>query len=214
MELQEQRQLVADTCRQLQSRGLVVGTAGNVSIRVDDLVVISPSGVNYDDMTAQDVGIHRLDGSVHQATLAPSSELPLHLAVYAGSAHLSLIHTHAPASSALSTVVESVPNTHYYSALFGGPIRVSPYARFGTPQLATNVAKAMVGRSAALMANHGAVIGGADLVKTLTQVQYLEYVCEVALRALSTGRPMSSLSDQEIAETEQAFSGYGQQSNG
>ncbi len=214
MELQEQRQLIADTCRQLQTRGLVVGTAGNVSIRVDNLVVISPSGVNYDEMTAEDVGIHRLDGSVYQASLAPSSELPLHLAVYAGSQHRSLIHTHAPASSALSTVVEMVPNTHYYSALFGGPIRVSPYSRFGTPELATNVAEAMVGRSAALMANHGAVIAGSNLIKTLTQVEYLEYVCEVALRALSTGRPLSSLSDQEIFESERAFGGYGQKSNG
>lgn len=211
MLLPDERAAVADTCRTLQARGLVVGTAGNVSVRVGDLVVISPSGVSYDTMRAQDVGVHRMDGSVEQATLAPSSELPLHLAVYRSTDLAAVIHTHAPASTALSTVVTTVPNTHYYSALFGGPIRVAPYARFGTDQLAANVDQAMQGRTAALLANHGAVIGGGSLPAALTQVGYLEYVCDVALRALATGRPVAELDDDEITGVVGDLRGYGQQ---
>ena len=165
MRLEEQRQQVVDACRYLSRSGLVVGTAGNVSIRVDDVLVISPSGVDYEAMSARDVGIHDLDGNAVDAVLAPSSELALHLAVYRSSEHTAVVHTHAPASTALSTVVDEVPASHYYSALFGGPVRVAPYATFGTQQLADNVSAALRGRTAALMGNHGAVLAGAAVAE-------------------------------------------------
>ena len=106
MLLEAERNAVAETCRRLQADGLVVGTAGNVSLRAGDLVVVSPSGVDYRRLRAEDVGVHRLDGRAVEAPLDPSSELPLHLAVYAGTGHRAVVHTHAPASTALSTVVE------------------------------------------------------------------------------------------------------------
>ena len=83
--LAAERAAVADTCRRLSGEGLVVGTAGNVSVRVGDLVAISPSGVDYDVLEAHHVGVHKLDGTPVDAPLAPSSELPLHLEVYARS---------------------------------------------------------------------------------------------------------------------------------
>ena len=82
LRLESERRQVVDACLSLSRSGLVVGTAGNVSIRVDDLVVISPSGVDYEAMSPRDVGIHDLDGRPVDAVLQPSSELALHLAVY------------------------------------------------------------------------------------------------------------------------------------
>jgi len=214
MRLELERQQVVDACQFLSRSGLVVGTAGNVSIRVGDLVVISPSGVDYEAMSPADVGIHDLDGLPVEATLEPSSELALHLAVYRSTDHAVVVHTHAPASTALSTVVDEVPASHYYSAMFGGRIRVAPYATFGTQQLADNVTAALRDRAAALMGNHGAVLVGRALPKVLNLVPYLEYVCDVQLRAMASGATVRVLDDDEIAEVARRLAGYGQQASG
>jgi len=211
--LESERQQVVDACQFLSRSGLVVGTAGNVSIRVDELVVISPSGVDYEAMSPYDVGIHDLDGNAVDAALQPSSELALHLAVYRTSEHTSVVHTHGPASTALSTVVDEVPASHYYSALFGGAIRVAPYATFGTKELADNVTEALRDRTAALMGNHGAVVAGRALPKVLSLVPYLEYVCDVQLRAMASGARVRVLDDDELAEVARRLSGYGQETS-
>lgn len=207
---QELRAEVATTCRGLRSEGLVVGTAGNVSVRQDDLVAVSPSGLDYDALTPELVGVHRLDGTAVDAPLAPSSELPLHLEIYARTAAEAVVHTHAPASTALSCVVDEVPASHYYTAMFGGPVRVAPYATFGSEELARTVTAALQGRSAALMGNHGAVVVAGNLTTALNLVRYLEYVCEVHLRALSTGLPVRTLGPAEIDRVAGLLGGYGQ----
>ena len=211
MLLPREREAVAQACKRLSREGLVVGTAGNVSVRVGDQVVISPSGVDYEAMTAACVGVHDLSGAPIEAPLAPSSELPLHLSVYAGSDHTAIVHTHSPASSALSTVVDVVPAGHYYTAMFGGPVRVAPYATFGSPALADHVTEALQGRTAALMSNHGAVLVGSSLEKCLDHTAYLEYICEIQLRAMATGQPVKVLSPEVLGEALAGFSGYGQQ---
>jgi L-fuculose-phosphate aldolase len=213
MRLETERRQVVDACQFLSRSGLVVGTAGNVSIRVDGLVVISPSGVDYEAMSPVDVGIHDLDGHAVDATLEPSSELALHLAVYRASEHTAVVHTHAPASTALSTVVDEVPASHYYSAMFGGKVRVAPYAGFGTQQLADNVTAALRDRTAALMGNHGAVLAGQALAKVLDRVPYLEYICDVVLRAMASGAPVRVLDDEELADVARRLTGYGQQAS-
>jgi len=210
MLLKGTRAEIAAACQNLRRDGLVVGTAGNISVRVDDLVAISPSGLDYADLTAELVGVHDLEGAVVEASLTPSSELPLHLAVYAHSEAAAVIHTHAPASSALSTVVDEVPSSHYYTAMFGGPVRVAPYAGFGTPQLAQGVVAALQERTAALMGNHGALAVGATLAAAYQNVTYLEYICEVHLRALSTGLAVRTLATEEIALVAEQLSSYGQ----
>jgi L-fuculose-phosphate aldolase len=206
----EARELVAETCRALRRDGLVVGTAGNVSVRVGDLVAVSPSGLDYDAMTAELVGVHALDGTPVDAPLRPSSELPLHLQVYARTGAEAVVHTHAPASTALSCVVDEVPASHYYTAMFGGPVRVAPYATFGSDELAAHVASALDGRKAALMGNHGAVVVAATLDEALSLARYLEYVCDVHLRAMTTGRPVRTLPVWEIENVSGLLSGYGQ----
>lgn len=208
MILEQERQAVVDACHTMQDQDLTVGTAGNVSIRVDDLVVISPSAVPYDELTAADIGVHRLDGSPVEARYKPSSELPLHLSVYHSSDVVAITHNHAPASTALGLVVDEVPCSHYYSAMFEGTVRVAAYAEFGTDGLALNVMDALRDRHAALMANHGAITTGPSIDKALSLLPYLEYICEVHLRAMSTGRTIKILDDQQMADAVQGVAGY------
>ncbi|MBO0839192.1 MAG: class II aldolase/adducin family protein, partial [Actinobacteria bacterium] len=128
MLLAEQRQAITQTCRRLEAAGLVVGTAGNVSVREGDLVAVTPSGVAYADLSAAHVGVHHLDATPVEAPLKPTTELPLHLAIYAETGARAVVHTHSPAATAVSTVADELPSIHYYVALFGGPVRVAPYA--------------------------------------------------------------------------------------
>ena len=115
------REAIVTTCQELSRAGLVVGTAGNVSVRSGDLVAVSPSGLRYAELTPELVGVHRLDGTAVEAPLAPTSELPLHLAIYAARPEVgAIVHTHSPAATALSTLVDEIPSVHYYVAMFGG----------------------------------------------------------------------------------------------
>jgi L-fuculose-phosphate aldolase len=217
MLLEQARDDVVRTCRELAAAGLVVGTSGNVSVRAGDLIAVSPSGLDYADLTAGLVGVHRLDGTAVQAPLRPTSEMPLHLAVYAATGAGAIVHTHPVAATALSTLTTELPAIHYQVAMFGGPVPVAPYATYGSDQLARNVAAALKntalsGRTACLMANHGALTTGADLRSALTGTRYLEWLCEVYLRALAAGQPGGPrlLPADEIALVAGQLASYGQ----
>ena len=209
MLLESERQSVVDACLTMQRKGLVVGTAGNVSVRQDDLIAISPSGVDYDELTPADVCVVNRGGELVDGHLKPSSELPLHLSVYRATKSSAIAHNHAPASTALGLVVDEVPASHYYSTMFGGLIRVAPYAPFGSDELARNVTRALDERLGALMANHGAITIGATLDSALSLLPYLEYVCEVQLRAMATGRAIKLLTDEQMEAACSAMSSYG-----
>jgi L-fuculose-phosphate aldolase len=203
------RNTVARTCRELTSAGLVVGTSGNVSARAGDLVAVSPTGVDYAELTAAMVGVHRLDGTPVEAELRPTSELPLHLAVYAATGANAIVHTHSAAATALSSIAEELPAVHYQVAMFGGPLRVAAYATYGTEELAANVVTALDGRTACLMANHGAVVTAPDLAAALTGSRQLEWLCDVYLRAITAGSPRI-LPDEEVAVVAGKLARYGQ----
>jgi L-fuculose-phosphate aldolase len=210
MLLPDAREAIVATCRELSRAGLVVGTAGNVSVREGDLVAVTPSGVRYAGLTPELVGVHRLDGAAVEAPLAPTSELPLHLAIYAARPEAgAVVHTHSPAATALSALVDEVPPVHYYTAMFGGPVLVAPYATYGTQKLADNTVGALRGRTACLMGNHGAVAVGPDLVTAHEKCVYLEWLCDVYLRAASAGTPRL-LPPAEIAAVVEKLAGYGQ----
>ena len=213
MLLEKERREIVETCLFMQNNKLVVGTAGNVSIRVDDKVAISPSGVPYETMTAEDVVVFSMDGERVDGILEPSSELPLHLSVYRETAAKAITHNHAPASTALGLVVDEIPPSHYYSAMLGGIIRVAPYAEFGTDELARNVTDALKGRSGALMKNHGAITIGPTVKKAAGLLPILEYVCEIHLRAMATGAPIALLSPEQMADAKAAIADYGKQPN-
>ncbi len=212
MLLEQARDDVVRTCRELAAAGLVVGTSGNVSVRAGELIAVSPSGLDYADLTAGLVGVHRLDGNPVEAPLRPTSEMPLHLAVYAATGAGAIVHTHPVAATALSTLTAELPAIHYQVAMFGGPVPVAPYATYGSEQLARNVAAALSDRTACLMANHGALTTGADLRSALTGTRYLEWLCEVYLRALAAGQASGPrlLPADEITLVAGQLASYGQ----
>ena len=202
MLLEREREEIVRACRKLSAAGLVVGTAGNVSVLAGDLVAVTPSGVDYAELAARDVGVHRLDGTPVEAPLAPTSELPLHLAVYgayagtgartgtgAGPGTAAIVHTHSVAATAVATLGDELPPIHYYVAMFGGTVRVAPYATYGTDELASNAVQALRGRTACLLGSHGAVTTGQDLKTAYDRSVYLEWVCDVYLRAAAVGTP-------------------------
>ena len=183
MLLTSERRLIAEHGRRMTSDRLVVGTSGNLSIRTGDLVAVTPTGHAYETLTPELVCVHRLDGSAVEAELAPTSELPIHQLIYRHTDAAAVVHTHSTAATVVSTLVDELPTIHYILAVMGGPIRVAPYARFGSPELADNVLGAIEGRSGVLLANHGAVTYGPTIEAAYDRALYLEWVAEVWLRA-------------------------------
>jgi L-fuculose-phosphate aldolase len=208
MRLEDERRQVVEYCRRMRSDGLVVGTSGNVSVRSGDLVAVSPSGLDYDEMRPELVGVHGLDGSPVEAPLPPTSELPMHLALYGRTDAVAVVHTHSTAATVLSTLVDEVPPVHYLIAMFGGPVRVAPYATYGTPELAAGMITAIEGRSACVLGNHGVITYGPALDAAYTRAVYLEWVCEVYLRASAAGRPRL-LPPDEIERVRVRLASYG-----
>ncbi len=204
MILHEERQAVADFGRQMITDGLVLGTAGNLSVRVGDLVAISPSTVDYEDVTATDVCVVDLDGTIvsEDNGRRPSSEVPMHLSIYRGTPASSVVHHHGLKSAALSTLFDDVPTIHYYTALLGGPLRVASYARYGTDKLATAVLGALEDRFAALMQNHGAVAHGESLDQAYKRAQLVEWLSSLYIEAASIGSPRLLTADelQEVVD--------------
>lgn len=202
---------VVATARRSAADGLVVGTSGNVSARLGDLVLVTPTGVPYDRLGAEDaVGVD-LDGRQVLGQLRPTSELPLHLAVYAETDAAAVVHTHAVHATAVSTLVTEVPLVHYAAAILGGPVRTAPYARYGTPELADAMLTALRGRTGCLLANHGTVTYGSTLGRAYERTAQLEWLCRLWLTASALpGRTPSLLSGAQLDEVTEALKGYGQ----
>ena len=202
--MQDAREQVAEVSRALAAERLVHGSAGNVSVRTGELVAITPTGSVLAGLEPDDVVVVDLDGRLVEGSRQPSSELELNLGVYRRYDAGAVVHCHAPIATALSTVLDELPCVHYELMLLGGPIRVAPYATFGSPELAANVLDALEGRSAALMANHGAVAIGDDARQALERTILLEWVCEVYWRAAAVGEPRT-LPERELAAAAAAF---------
>ncbi|MEU4497268.1 class II aldolase/adducin family protein [Streptomyces sp. NPDC023998] len=203
-------ELVA-TARRTAAEGLVVGTSGNVSVRVGPLVLITPTGVAYDRLTPQDVVAVDLDGNQLLGDLAPTSELPLHLEVYRNTSAGAVVHTHAVHATAVSTLVPVLPPIHYMTAALGGPVRVAPYALFGTEELAENMLRALAERTVCLLQNHGTVAYGDCLDQAYDRTAQLEWMCRLWLTAAALpGYAPSLLSDSQLSEAAEKFRSYGQ----
>jgi L-fuculose-phosphate aldolase len=204
------RDAVAVAARRLAAEGLVTGTAGNVSVRTGDLVAVTPTGARLGELDAAQVAVVDLDGRVVEGPLAPTSELELHLGVHAGRGDGAVVHTHSPVATALSCVLDELPVIHYQALALGGPVRVAPYATFGSPELAAHVGRALEGRTAALMANHGAVTVAGDAGTAVELTLLLEWACELYWRAAAIGTPRALDDDAQRAVIDQVLTlGYG-----
>ncbi|MFF8316633.1 class II aldolase/adducin family protein [Streptomyces bobili] len=203
--LGQERAAVADACRRLAAEGLLIGTAGNVSVRAGDRVAVTATGAVLARITPDQVTVVDLDGTVVAGTLRPTSELELHLGVYRRYGTGAVVHTHAPMATAVSCVLDELPCVHYQLLALGGTVRVAPYATFGTPELAASVLDALDGRGAALMANHGAVTHAPTLDQAVEHALLLEWACGVYQRAAAMGRPRVLDEGQQLAVIEAAL---------
>jgi L-fuculose-phosphate aldolase len=189
MLLEAERALIVAHAGHLRPDGLVVGTAGNLSVRSGDLVAITPTSVDYDALDPGLVCVVGLDGGIVEGERAPSSELPMHLAVYRATDAAAIVHTHAPHATALATVVDELPAIHYMIAELGGSVRVAPYATFGTDELAASVMHALAGRSAVLLRSHGTLTVGDSLAQAYWRSVLLEWLAALYYRATLLGTP-------------------------
>lgn len=210
----QDRAALCDAAREVSASGLVVGSAGNLSVRSGDHLLITPMGARLPAIDPADlVCVALADGAVepgHATASRPSSETPLHRAAYAAADRddvRAIVHTHSQFATVLSAVVDELPAVHYVASAFGGPVRVAPYATYGSDALATGVAAALEGRTAALMANHGAVVLGRTAAHAVEQAQQLEWWAAVYWHARALGEPalLSAAQLAEVAEQHRAL---------
>lgn len=204
------RRAVLDIAWRMTEDGLVVGTSGNVSMRYGDRVAVTPSGIDYADMTIQDIPIVDLDGTVVDGDLHPTSELRMHLVAYHRHDAGAVVHTHSLSATAVSLVRDDVPAVHYQLAEFGAGVRVADYATFGSEDLAENMSAALSGSTGCILRNHGAVTLGTNLSQAYTRALQLEWLCKLWLLASGAGTPRL-LGDAEMTHCARKFASYGQQ---
>jgi len=214
--LSEERAALAAAGRRLADRGLVIGTSGNLSARAGDLVAVTPTGGVIGELTAEQMTVISLeDGRVVDGDLAPTSEVPLHLAVYKATGTGAIAHTHAATTTAIGLIADEIPLVHYTMLSLGGAVRVADYACYGTEQLAEHVVKALEYKQAALMRNHGSIALGSTLAKAIDNLELCEWAAQTYHQALLasavTGRAPRELTQAEQEEVIMAAlsSGYG-----
>ncbi|MDO8288702.1 MAG: class II aldolase/adducin family protein [Parvibaculum sp.] len=205
------RQSVIDTALDLTRSGLSPQQSGNVSLRFDGDMLITPTGMNYHDLLPDDIVRMSFDGTVGPRQRAPSSEWHMHAAIYAVRAEAqAIVHAHSDYATTLAVMGRSIPPFHYMVALLGGrDIRCAPYATFGTAELAAQAVEAIRDRKACLLAHHGQIAFGRDLAEALKLAHEVETLSAQYWRALQIGEP-PLLPDDEMARVVEKFHGYGQ----
>lgn len=213
MLMEKERGLIVEYCQKLITHGLTRGTGGNISIYdpQQQLMAISPSGMDYFETEPEDVVVMDLSGNIIEGSRKPSVEHALHSIFYEKRQDIrAVVHTHSTYSVILASLRWDLPAAFYLIALSGGPdVRCAEYARFGTRDLAEKVYEAMVDRNAALLANHGLIAGGKDIAAAFNTAEEIEFCAEVYYKAKCAGEPVI-VPDDEIYGMLQGFAAYGQ----
>ena len=180
------RQTIIELGKKLVKEGFVARSWGNISVRVDEnYMLITPSGRTYNDLITRDIVLVNYHNLKHEGDIQPSSEKEVHSEIYKNRKSIhAVIHTHQMNASTVATARREVPAILDDQAQIIGPsIRVAQYTLAGTKRIAKRVVKAMKGRKAALMANHGAVCIGRDLDEAFIVCQLLEKTCKAFIEA-------------------------------
>lgn len=208
------RKLIIELCLEMNRSGLNQGTSGNISTRYDNKMLITPSGVPYDQLKPKDIAQMPVDGDtlVWKGPCKPSSEWHFHRSILKAKPDLdAVVHTHSTFATVLSIAREDIPACHYMIAAFGGnTVRCADYATFGTPELSDNILTAMADRSACLLANHGMIAAGRNLHNAMWAAVELETLSKQYYYAKQNG-DMVVLPDDEMDRVLEKFKSYGQQ---
>ena len=205
------RRAVIETCLKMNALGINQGTSGNASVRTKEGFLITPSGVPYEETAPEQIVAMTLEGEVH-SDWRPSSEWRMHRDIYAARPDAqAVVHTHAVHATALSCLRLEVPAFHYMIAVAGGSsLRCANYATFGSEALSRNMLKALEGRHACLLANHGMICFGPSLEKALWLAGEVETLCRQYIAAKQLGEP-TLLSQAEMKRVLALFENYGRQ---
>ena len=209
------RQQVIDTALAMNRERLSLGTSGNVSARWGEGMLITPTGMAYEDLLPEDVAFVGSDGVSAKGARKPSSEWPFHLTAYVARPEAgAVVHCHSLNATALACAHRSIPPFHYMVAVAGGSdIPLARYATFGSDELAINVGEALADRKACLMANHGQIACGGTLDEALELAMQVEELAAQYIRTMEAGTPQI-LGSEEMARVIEKFSKYGQQDGG
>ena len=211
------RKDIVAACRRMIGEGLTHGTAGNISARLGEQMLITPSAVPYDELAPEMIASMPLgaqgEKGDYDGPLKPSTEWHFHRDILAERHDVgAVVHAHSPYATVLAIARKSIPPVHYMIAAFGGgDIRCAPYARFGTKELSRLAVAALHDRNGCLLANHGMIAVGSDLSRALWLAFELETLARQYYQSLLIGGPVL-LSKKEIAEAAAAFAGYGHKS--
>ena len=208
------RQQLVAVARRMNGTGLNQGTSGNLSVRIEEGILVTPSSLPYEQMEVGDLVALDLSGQpLKEQQRRPSSEWRLHADVLSCRPEaMAVLHCHPIHATALACHDRGIPAFHYMVAVAGGDeIRCAPYATFGTKELSDNVVNALAQRTACLLARHGMVTLGKDLESALRVAVEVETLARIYLQALQLGEP-PLLSTQQMQAVHAQFRGlhYGQ----
>lgn len=210
--LEERQELIAYG-KKMSQEGLAPGTSGNLSVFLKDeqLVLISPSGIDYLDLRPEDIVLIDLEGRVIEGDKKPSSEWFLHTSFYKERADISaIVHTHSIYCACLAAMRMPILAVHYVLADANtNKVPCAPYERYGSKDLAAKAVETCGQALAVLLANHGLVTLGKDLKSAFNLAKTLEYVAEIQVRTMAIGRPYV-LNKKDMDQVIEAFKGYGQ----
>ncbi|CEJ13760.1 L-fuculose phosphate aldolase [bacterium YEK0313] len=203
------RQAMVEACRAMNGLGINQGTSGNISVRWNDGLFVTPSGLPYGQMTPDDIVFLNMDGT-YDHDLVPSSEWRFHRDILQARPETgAIVHAHPTYCTAFAMCGEDIPAVHYMIAAAGGPtIRCGKYETYGTAELSMAALDALKDRTCCLLANHGMIATGPDLGKAMWLAVELETLCRQYAVALQVGTPRV-LPDDEIARTIEKFKNYG-----
>ena len=200
---------IIDACRRMNALGINQGTSGNISLRHGKGMLITPTSVPYDEMTAEQIVLMDMDGSFAPGQ-RPSSEWRFHLDILRSRNEVeAVVHAHPTYCTILSIMGLEIPPIHYMIAAAGGEsIRCAPYATYGTPELSRHAVKALEGRFACLLGHHGMIAIGQSLAKALWLAVEVETLARQYHGCLQIGQP-PLLSREEIERVRNKMTGYG-----
>jgi len=210
-----QRQLIIKYGLKMIQSGLTTGSGGNLSIldKKENLIAISPTGIDYHDVSIDDVVVVDRSGTIVDGERKPSSEIGFHLALYDNRPDISaVVHTHSVYATTLACLQWELPAVHYLVAFSGDKVPLAPYATFGTSELAENTVAAIDNYNAVLLANHGLVAIGHDMQSAFNVAEEIELVARIYYQAKSLGCPVL-VDREEMARVIEKFGSYGQQDN-
>ncbi len=209
MDYIEERKSIIAAARYMRQSGMVRGTSGNISVKLcEDRILVTPSGLDYDDMEPEDICLADMEGRVIEARRKPSSETPLHLAAYKARPDAgAVVHAHSEFSTVMASLCGELPAVTVPGCAYW-PVRSIDFRMPGSAELADAVARALGGSDAVIMAHHGLAAVGKSLAKAMEAAEYVEENARIAYRLL-LAKCSSEIAREDILELQKRLSGGG-----